>query len=949
MSKQKQFLQRLIHLFIIVAFSFIVPQNLAASMNANIQGIVKDSTTGNILPGANCYLKGTASGASTDLNGEFRILNVPPGSYTLKVTYIGYVEKELPVLLKPNTDFSIDVYMNPTTIYLENEVVVTAQREGQVAAINQQLTASSIKNVVSSERIQEVPDANAAESISRLPGLSLVRNAGEGNNVVVRGLAPKYNKTTINGITVPSSDSNERKTDLSMISSENLSGIEVFKALTPDMEADAIGGTVNLQLAKAKQTPNRYVRVYGAYNAQEQDYRQYKIIANLSQRIWSDLIGIQASVNSELRNRSSDDLLASYTLGQPREGQPTPLRLTGATVGDTEEYRRRNGANLILDYTVGNWEFMLSNFYNQTNRDIGHRKTEFSGTNMNTNSIISNPERNINLMTNIFESKLLLKKLQLDLTLSHSYTENNLLHNTTLEFLQDRSDIPIVDFETVHPTDLLNDIVPDSASNLRWAEHNENKVNERSYLASIDFKLPYQMHRKIAGELKFGARYRQNKRYKESIAGDWFVYLDQQTFPISQFFDPDYDPGKFLDGRSSLGLVLDPSLTNTFYKNYSYNFTINDWTGDKYETLDQVSAAYLMTKINIGQTVTFIPGVRYEQFDGDYLGYYKLALGFTAGLSLPNEKKIVHKDWLPMFHLKIKPIEWFDLRLAMTKSLVRPDFTDMLPYLSTSFDEPRADIDQGNPNLEPTRSWNYDAYGSFYHQVFGLFTVGYFYKEMEGVIVTVEQFIDSQEKAANLGLPVTFYNDLGYVGRILTMPLNAEQSTVKGVELDMQTNFAYLPWPLNGLVLNCNYTRLWSETPYPFFKVETIIDPTKRPPVQKVYINEMRPGRVVGQADHLANISLGYDIGGFSARISMTYQGESLRSAGSQNEKDNWDQSFTRWDFSLKQRLSEHFDLYFTGVNLNNQSDGAYQGLDPRPTRLHFYGSMYDLGFQYRF
>ncbi len=418
----------------------------------------------------------------------------------------------------------MNVLLQSTAIDLDNEVVVTAQREGQVAAINQQLTASSIKNVVSSERIQEVPDANAAESISRLPGLSLVRNAGEGNNVVVRGLAPKYNKTTINGITVPSSDSNERTTDLSMISSENLSGIEVYKALTPDMEGDAIGGTVNLQLAKAKQKPNRYVRVYGAYNAQEQDYRQYKIIANWSQRAWNDKIGIQASVNSELRNRSSDDLLASYTLGQPREGQPTPLRLTGATVGDTEEYRRRNGANLILDYTVGKWEFMLSNFYNQTNRDIGHRKTEFSGTDMNTNSIISNPERNINLMTNILDSKLLLKKLQIDLTLSHSYTENNLLHNTTLEFLQDRSDIPIVDFETVRPADLLNDIVPDSASNLRWAEHDENKVNERSYLAGFDLKLPYQMNRKIAGELKFGARYRQNKLaelYKNYFDAFW--------------------------------------------------------------------------------------------------------------------------------------------------------------------------------------------------------------------------------------------------------------------------------------------------------------------------------------------------------------------------------------------------------------------------------------------
>lgn len=937
--------------FRISLYSFVFLFIHLITINAQtgkIKGTVFDKISKEVLIGANLMIKGTSIGAASDIDGEFLILNSPLGSQNLEISYIGYANHSIQVEVLEDKTAEVVIFLESNSVQMET-VTVSAQRAGQVAAINQQLTADAIKNVVSAERLQELPDANAAESIARLPGLSLIRNAGEGSNVVVRGLAPKYNKTTINGITIPSSNSNDRTTDLSMISSENLSGIEVFKALTPNMEGDAIGGTVNMQLAKAKESPNRFVRLYGAYNAQEEDLKQYKLAMNWSQRILNNELGIQASFNAEQRNRSSDDLQATYTLGQPKEGEPTPLRLTGATVGDTEEYRKRYGANLILDYDIGNWELMISNFYNHTNRDIGHRKTVFSGTNMNTNSIISNPERNISLLTNILNSKVLVNKFEIDLTLSHSYTENNLLHNTTLEFLQDRSNIPIVDFETVHPTDLLNDIVPDSSSNLRWAEHNENKVNERSFLASIDFKLPYQISQMVTGDFQFGARYRQNKRFKETIDGDWFVYLDQQTFPISQFFDSDYDPGKFLDGKSSLGLVLNPSLSNSFYDNYSHNFTINDWTGDRYETLDKISAGYIMTKLKIGRFITFIPGVRYEQFDGNYLGYYKLALGFTAGLSLPNENKIVHKDWLPMVHLRIKPTDWFDLRLAVTKSLVRPDFTDLLPYLRTSFDEPRADIDQGNPNLEPTRSWNYDAYGSFYDPIFGLFTVGYFYKKIDGAIVTVEQFIDSQEKADNLGLPETFYKDLGYVGRILTMPLNSGQTTVQGVELDLQTNFAYLPWPFNGLVLNINYTRLWSKTPYPFFEVETIIDPTQRPPVQKVYINEMRYERMVGQADHLVNVSLGYDIGGFSARVSMTYQGESLRSSGSQKEKDRWNQSFKRWDFSLRQRISENLDVFVSGANLNNQSDGSYQGLDPRPTGLNFYGAMYDLGLQYRF
>ena len=156
--------------------------------------------------------------------------------------------------VKANSTLSLDIILKSNVIELGGEAVITAQREGQIAAINQQLTADAIKNVVSAERIKEVPDANAAESVGRLPGIALGRSGGEGNKVIVRGLSPKYSTISINGVSLPAAgSSDDRSTDISMISNENLSGIEVFKALTADMDADAIGGVVNLQLAKAKE------------------------------------------------------------------------------------------------------------------------------------------------------------------------------------------------------------------------------------------------------------------------------------------------------------------------------------------------------------------------------------------------------------------------------------------------------------------------------------------------------------------------------------------------------------------------------------------------------------------------------------------------------------------------------------------------------------------------
>ena len=152
-------------------------------------------------------------------------------------------------------------------------------------------------------------------------------------------------------------------------------------------------------------------------------------------------------------------------------------------------------------------------------------------------------------------------------------------------------------------------------------------------------------------------------------------------------------------------------------------------------------------------------------------------------------------------------------------------------------------------------------------------------------------------------------------------------------------------------MINANYTRIFSETSYGLFQTETEIDVTQRPPkVITTYVTSLRSGRVPGQADQLANVSVGYDIMGFSARVSFSYQGESLASIGTQEEHDLWRGDFTRWSFSLRQRLGEHISFFVNGVNLSNQNDLTYRSLDyPRPSSLNYYGATYDLGIGYEF
>ena len=218
--------------------------------NATLTGTVKDSSNGNALVGANVFISGTSLGAAATDDGLFTINNIKPGSYKVKGSYIGYKSKEIEIELAEAKKYEQDFFLEYTTIEGQT-VVVMSQAKGQMDAINRQLKAKSIKNIVSSDRIQELPDANAAETVARIPGVSIRREGGEGNKVVIRGLSPKYNKITVNGTNLPATDEDDRSTDLSMVSQYMLDGIEVTKAGTPDQEADALGGTINFKLRKA--------------------------------------------------------------------------------------------------------------------------------------------------------------------------------------------------------------------------------------------------------------------------------------------------------------------------------------------------------------------------------------------------------------------------------------------------------------------------------------------------------------------------------------------------------------------------------------------------------------------------------------------------------------------------------------------------------------------------
>ena len=266
----------------------------AQQESGQVHGRITDASSGEALIGANIMLKGTSLGTASDVDGVYRITGIAPGSYTLVVRFIGYKGKEVPIEIKSGATTEQSFALTVQAVEGQ-EVIVTAQARGQIGAINEQLASNTIMNVVSADKIKELPDQSAAAALSRLPGVSLMN----GDEIVIRGIQAKLNTVLINGVQIPSTDMVDRSTNLGFISSNMLSGIEVIKTLTPDMDANTIGGVVNLRLQEAQSGFHLDALSMGDYNGQNRTYDNYKGWLSISDRFFDDKLGIFIQGNAD--------------------------------------------------------------------------------------------------------------------------------------------------------------------------------------------------------------------------------------------------------------------------------------------------------------------------------------------------------------------------------------------------------------------------------------------------------------------------------------------------------------------------------------------------------------------------------------------------------------------------------------------------------------------------
>jgi TonB-dependent receptor len=970
--------QKFIKLILIFFLLFNTSTSVLAINTGSIEGYVKDAQTGTPLPGANILIVGTSRGAASDLNGEYILPKVPAGEYTIRATYIGYEQLEVRVKVLADAKVNQDFQLKYVGVKL-GEIVVTAQAEGQLNAINQQLSSPSIVNIVSSARIQELPDANAAESMGRLPGVSVTRVGGEGTQIVIRGLEPKYNVVMIDGVRMASSNPLDRSADLSTISSNMLDGIEVLKTVTADQDADVLGGTVNFIMREAKGgkeglgihllAQGGYTGLSNAYNK----YNNYKVVPSIEGRFFNQNFGVFMQANLERRNLSSNEFGASYS---NKAADQIYYITQSINLNNILRDRQRINGTLMLDYRLPEGKIGLMNFVSSGITKVQNRNETINIGGNNHTYALTDSMSTLNMMSNTLAIEKQLPFVHADLKLAHSYSETKNPNDWTVAFYQVPAGISqFANQGNLNPKTVAEAVFTDSSkTKLNTVSTTNSFAQERSYMASLDLDMPVNISEKITSVIKFGGKFRTQKRsYNAEVYGTNATFIspsaqgasrmiikqfgvptkDPLAIPLSFFIDSTYSYGEFLDGdykmyhpmqfnliedlvdfcRDSVEAFRKAGSAEAFARN-NYLSNTNNYSGTEI-----LAAGYMMATLNIGPKLTIIPGIRYQVLQTKYLGTrgQQTALSyFNYDHSTDTTVTVTHPYWLPNVNIRYKPLSWFDMRLAYSNTISYPDFNVIIPRIDVTTG---AALAWHNYKLKPSFSKNYDVYFTFSGNTIGLFTVGGFLKQIDNLIYpwtfskagleAKPYYLTNKNPAAHLNYNIsTFINN----------PFVIDDW---GLEFDWQTHFWYLPNPFKGLVLNANYTHVYSKAEYPYVYAGA---------TSATDIDTSFTDRLLRQPNHIINLAVGYDYKAFSIRVSWLYQDDVFAGVSQWKQLRSSTAAYQRWDISFKQNLPWFgLQLYGDVNNLNNERDLNVLQMYPQiPRSTETYGLTADIGLRWQ-
>ncbi|MCI4668513.1 MAG: TonB-dependent receptor [Bacteroidia bacterium] len=938
-----------------------------AQDNFTLKGVVKDQQSGELLVGASISIQGSKKGTNSQTDGGFELKNIQQERVSIKVYYLGYKNFTFThdFLLDPEPELTI--YLVPSEMEMD-AVEITGKAEGQLRAFLQQKRAINIKNVLSAEQIQSFPDMNAAEAIQRIPGITLQRDQGEGRYVQLRGTPPELSNFNINGEQIPSPEGDVRYVGMDIIAADQIESIEVTKVLTPDMDADGIGGNVNIKTKMASSTkPDIRATFAGGYNNLRQR-ENYQIQFSFGQRFKK--FGFNVNSSYFVNNMGSDNMEYKYAKGP----------FFGSTSAGVDNYfvqyrefqlrhydikRSRLGISPTWDYQFNkNNRIFLRAMYNRfEDYEVRRRKVyDLDDALSEIYYLYGDIEHDVRSRTKTQEVGTVnfggdhkLGFINIDYLLQYAYASEERPDHFE-SYFESPGQAITVRFDTSdrqwpragYPRDL------DSINAFSYGRYDlqellfeESRVRDDNFAARINLQFPYAFNSSNKGYFKIGGKYRRKVKirdintvvygaYRESS----FLYPGEGPELSLETVNDGFYEGNLLGQNYVMEFMPSTDMLQDFFRNYQEFFIIDQsetrikTLGEDYSALENIYAAYGMFRHD-WKKLMVVGGLRFERTVIDYEGrIISTDRGRFQSLDTLSDQRI-HDFFLPQVQLRYALDKKTNLRAAVTYSYARPNFEDVLPYREADQDE----VKYGNPDLQYPASMNIDVLAERYIRD-GIISGGLFYKEIDDFVFYFKRF-------AHEGDP----KDYGLVE--ITKAINGLEARVFGAELQAQFQFNFLRGKWSNFGLYANYTFTESQA---FINQRFPANYTNAVVVfgdddLSVFSSETEVEEITlpGQARHTANLALLYNGAKLYFRIAANYQDAFLYRLGADKDLDEYYDEALRWDFTMNYKLTPNVKFFIDLINIDNTPLTYYLGRPDRVQQQEFYSWWGRAGFKLKF
>ena len=899
------------------------------------QGVVSGTVTdpsGRPLSGVLVLVDGTSIRTATE-QGIYRAVNVPAGARTITFRYLGYAPLSKSVSVENGRTAALDAKLVEVATALA-AVQVKGQVVGQASALNQQRTAPTISSVIDNELVGRLPDPNMAEALARVPGVAVVRDQGEGRFVQIRGTNADLNSMSLNGLRVSTPEQGNRQLPMDVIPSDQAAQIQIAKTLTPDMDADAIGGNVNIVTRSARaNAPLLNATAAGGQNALGGG-ALVNLGLNAGKRFGaSQKFGAMVGGTYYRNDRASQNVEGDWCSQSRNCGiAPSLTSLDAPNLFELRDYpqvnRQRNGANATLDYLLrNNGKLFLRGTWNQFADDEVRNRARFrfrggsgsrwtqvtADSGVTTGSQFDRDIRLREVVQNIYTAQFGGEHYgqsgkTLDWAIGTSLAQEDRPDVLTMSFRQSGMSLAYNFADADRPrANVVTGSFDDPARfGFNSLVREMRKTRDNDVSGKLNASMPVRVGA-FEGTLKGGLSARLKNR-SNSLANTTYTSalgtnsLSATAATLMSSLTTETAGRTIFDGDYQFGRMFDPTRMREFIKANPNAFTVNTLTsqttsaGGTYHVGEDVYAGYLMATLDAGN-LRVIPGLRLEATRVENTAKIVSLNAAGTALTRPIADTTAtgsYANLFPSVNATYRLGEYTNIKAAVTTALVRPQFGDMVPYVNVTAGQQTASI--GNPALKATTAINYDLMVEHYFTNVGFVSAGAFAKSLDNFI-----FATSRARTTD--------DAVGPDATQIIQPVNGPTASLYGFEVAWQQNLVFLPGILRSFGINANYTYTTSKAEIPGRGRDGVDVP------------------LPGQTGNAGNVGLFFDRGPLSLRVGGNYSGSFVSTISAVSpEADTRTKARFQVDASGSFNVRPGMKIFGEFINLSNTPLRAYVG-----------------------